>query len=68
MPEKTKIFLNQTRFFNAPTTSVDDFSQRELAKALAFHRSMPAYAPTPLLCLNRLASALGVGSIYVKDE
>ena len=68
MPEKTKIFLNQTRFFNAPTASVDDFSQHELAKALAFHRSMPAYAPTPLLCLNRLASALGVGSIYVKDE
>ena len=68
MPEKTKIFLNQTRFFNAPTTSVDDFSQRELAKALAFHRSMPAYAPTPLLSLNRLASALGVGSIHIKDE
>ena len=68
MPEKTRIFLNQTRFFNAPTASVDDFSPHELAKALAFHRSMPAYAPTPLLCLNRLASALGVGSIYVKDE
>ena len=59
MPEKTKIFLNQTRFFSAPTASVDEFSPRELAKALAFHRSMPAYVPTPLLSLNRLASALG---------
>lgn len=68
MPEKTKIFLNQTRFFSAPTASVDEFSPRELAKALAFHRSMPAYVPTPLLSLNRLASALGVGSIHVKDE
>jgi len=33
-----------------------------------FHRSMPAYRPTPLVALDRLAQTLGVGNIWVKDE
>ena len=37
-------------------------------KARAFHSSFPGYAPTPLLRLDGLAKALGVGAIYVKDE
>ncbi|MBP8747466.1 MAG: diaminopropionate ammonia-lyase [Brachymonas sp.] len=68
MPEQTRIFLNKTAFFNAPSTSVADFSPAELGKALAFHRTMPGYAPTPLVSLGQLASKLGVGGIYVKDE
>ncbi|TDP94060.1 pyridoxal-phosphate dependent enzyme [Labedaea rhizosphaerae] len=35
---------------------------------LAFHRSLPEYAPTPLVSLPVLASALGVGRLFVKDE
>lgn len=35
---------------------------------LAFHRSLPQYAPTPLMSLPSLASALGVGQVLVKDE
>lgn len=35
---------------------------------LALHRSIPAYAPTPLISLEALAHRLGVSSIHVKDE
>jgi diaminopropionate ammonia-lyase len=34
----------------------------------AFHRSLPGYAPTPLLELPALAAKLGLGEIFVKDE
>jgi diaminopropionate ammonia-lyase len=34
----------------------------------AFHRSLPGYAPTPLVSLPHLAASLGLGSIYLKDE
>ncbi len=37
-------------------------------ETLAFHRSLPAYAPTPLLELPALAASLGLKQIYVKDE
>jgi diaminopropionate ammonia-lyase len=35
---------------------------------LAFHRRMPDYAPTPLRSVPSLATALGVGTVLVKDE
>ncbi|MFC6884970.1 MULTISPECIES: pyridoxal-phosphate dependent enzyme [Actinomadura] len=34
----------------------------------AFHRSLPGYAPTPLLETPALASELGVAHVFVKDE
>jgi diaminopropionate ammonia-lyase len=33
-----------------------------------FHRSLPGYAPTPLVSLPELAAELGVGQVLVKDE
>ncbi|MCK7626504.1 diaminopropionate ammonia-lyase [Streptomyces sp. RS10V-4] len=36
--------------------------------ARAFHASLPDYAPTPLTGLPSLASQLGVGRVFVKDE
>lgn len=36
--------------------------------ALAFHRSLVGYAPTPLIDVPRLAAELGVGRVLVKDE
>ena len=36
--------------------------------AWAFHHTMPAYAPTPLVSLPGLAARLGVKGVYVKDE
>ena len=36
--------------------------------ALAFHRSLPGYAPTPLVDAPAAARALGVARVLVKDE
>ncbi|MDR2111776.1 MAG: diaminopropionate ammonia-lyase [Candidatus Accumulibacter sp.] len=68
MTEKLNVFINATRFSAAPVTPVDAFDHAELSRALAFHRSMPGYAPTPLVSLPRLARRLGIGSLCVKDE
>ena len=35
---------------------------------LAFHQSMPAYGPTPLLSTPELADLLGIASLAVKDQ
>jgi diaminopropionate ammonia-lyase len=43
--------------FGAPSTA-----------ALAFHRALPGYAPTPLVECQALADTLGVRSLHVKDE
>lgn len=34
----------------------------------SFHKTIPGYAPTPLVSLDDTAKALGVGKIWVKDE
>ena len=39
-----------------------------VAKARAFHQSFPQYSVTPLANLKNMASALGLGGLYVKDE
>ena len=36
--------------------------------ARAFHRSLPGYAPTPLVPVPELAAELGLGQLLVKDE
>ena len=36
--------------------------------AHAFHRSLPGYAPTPLVPVPEVATELGVGRVLVKDE
>ena len=36
--------------------------------AREFHRSLPGYAPTPLVEVPELAAELGVGRVLVKDE
>lgn len=36
--------------------------------ALAFHRALPGYSPTPLHRLDTLAHSLGVKSLLLKDE
>ena len=33
-----------------------------------FHRALPGYAPTPLVDAPSLASSLGLGAVWVKDE
>ena len=38
------------------------------AEVLEFHAGLPGYAPTPLTELPALATELGVGRVFVKDE
>ena len=40
----------------------------EVKKARAFHESFPQYTTTPLAKLDQMASYLGLGQVYVKDE
>ena len=40
----------------------------EVAKARFFHSSFPQYSVTPLAQLNGMASYLGLGGLFVKDE
>jgi diaminopropionate ammonia-lyase len=49
----------KARDWTSPGTSTD---------AYEFHRSLPGYAPTPLVDLAQLADELGVGRVLVKDE
>jgi diaminopropionate ammonia-lyase len=44
------------------------FPAAPLEEVRAFHRSLPGYAPTPLIELPGLAASLGLGSLYLKDE
>ena len=46
--------------------AIMSLSNVETAKT--FHRSFPQYSVTPLAKLNRMASRLGLGGLYVKDE
>ena len=41
---------------------------RTINKVRDFHKSFPQYSATPLAALDNLASELGIGGIYVKDE
>ena len=43
-------------------------SLENVKKARAFHKSFPQYAVTPLANLEGMASSLGLGGLYVKDE
>ena len=51
-----------------PLPAENPFGRKTAEAALAFHRSFPEYAPTPLVSLSVLAEKLGAGAIYVKDE
>jgi len=43
-------------------------SREEIQKAADFHKTLPGYAPTPLVKLDNFAQKLGVGAVYLKDE
>ncbi len=59
-----KVMLNSTRAGERP----DFLSLREAEKVLRFHQTIDSYSATPLVTLEDLASRLGVGGIYIKDE
>ena len=45
------------------------FAAESADRAQVYHASFEGmYRPTPLICLQKLAEALGLGGIYLKDE
>ena len=46
----------------------DNYGTDCARRALAFHEGFPSYSPTPLAPLHGLATELGLGGVYVKDE
>jgi diaminopropionate ammonia-lyase len=48
--------------------SAASFAATEPGDALAFHRKLPGYAPTPLVAAPNAATKLGVAHVWVKDE
>ena len=54
---------------NAPRLPLDHpFTIENAQKALEFHKTLPGYAPTPLVSLKDYAKQARVGAIFVKDE
>ena len=55
--------MPKTEDKNLPIMSVE-----EVKKARAFHESFPQYSKTPLTKLDNMASFLGLGQLFIKDE
>ena len=60
----TKIFFNPA----AAPSPVPVYDRDNAARLRALFANSPAFAPTPLRTLEKLANRLGVGEIRVKDE
>ena len=63
-----ELILNSQRKAPGTGTPLNEFSSAEASRVQAFHKSFHEYAPTPLIPLNSLARAIGIGSILLKDE
>lgn len=66
MTEGIQIISRETR--GRALGAAARFGPETAARARRFHQSFPAYEETPLVSLENLAAALGVGGIYIKDE
>ena len=58
----------RARTITDSTAVATNFPDGVFAQTRAFHRQIPSYKPSPLRSLSGLASMLGVGGIWVKDE
>src|SRR6516162_6936520 len=55
-------------WFARPTARAWTCAPAPAAGVRAFHAGLPGYSPTPLTEIPPLASELGVGRVFVKDE
>jgi len=55
-------------FLNPNPSKVPISSPSEAEEVLSFHRTLPDYASTPLISLNKIAGKLGVERLLIKDE
>jgi diaminopropionate ammonia-lyase len=53
---------------NSHPSKVDAPAVSEIEEIVAFHRSLPGYAPTPLVSIDGIAGKLEITRILVKDE
>lgn len=65
---KVKIQFNQNPKVPFEGADVSSINKTVAEKVRAFHRTFPAYSPTPLVKLDKLASHFGLKNIVVKDE
>lgn len=63
-----EIKWTENRMPHTADTSLPVMSLENVAKARTFHESFPQYKKTPLANLEHMASHLGLGGLYVKDE
>lgn len=56
------------RYHLNPAATTNPTETADHAAIVAFHRRLPAYAPTPLVDAPALAARLGVGQVWVKNE
>lgn len=68
MTRSVRLLMNVDAAGRRGDEATAPFGQAAAAQAQAFHKSLPGYAPTPLVPLPGLAARLGVGGLYVKDE
>ncbi|KAJ5759138.1 hypothetical protein N7520_006294 [Penicillium odoratum] len=61
MSSRRPIYLN-------PATATERCDCSSSSSVTEFHKSLPNYAPTPLVFLPELATELGVKAVLVKDE
>ncbi|KAJ5928592.1 Peptidase M20 [Penicillium verhagenii] len=61
MSSRRPIYLN-------PAAAAERCDHPSSTGATEFHKSLPNYAPTPLVSLPELATELGVKAVFVKDE
>lgn len=61
-----KYYINQKG--EIPDTALSLTGGGALERASRFHKTIPGYAPTPLVSLDHLARKLGVTQVLVKDE
>ncbi|QFG23266.1 pyridoxal-phosphate dependent enzyme [Actinomadura sp. WMMB 499] len=60
--------LTGTTWYTRPATRGGRPPEAPPPEIAAFHRTLPGYAPTPLVELPSLAAELGVRRLFVKDE
>lgn len=65
---KVRVQFNQNRKAPFMGAEVSSLNLAVAEKVRAFHRTFPAYTPTPLVKLDNLASHFGLKNIVVKDE
>ena len=67
-PGKEEMKFTRSEVVRTKDTFLPLMSEKNVHKALSFHRSFPQYSVTPLSQLKQMAAYLGMKNLFVKDE